>query len=438
MALVGIALLMSGCESSPEDPKPTLADLVASRSTEGDPGESTSVDLDYCSPPLPGILDDGSLSPELATFPARVLDRDFQFLGLRLGLKCGQEAGGLKVLQTRWRHVDSGQEIWVSQSEGETPVARISTLYTAFSDGGFDFNVAVFPSPRLEVSSDEQRKILLTAMAELGNQRDLKCFYENEPRDWNDLAALGIGDPRPAIPSSLSVFRLEFSMLREPDEGCPSLPRIDSEPEMQFTAMLRDGNDLLSLHIRSTVAQEPPSKFEPGTTNWSNADYAFSIVWHPEHHSDDDIRRIARALDPSFDAVCKLESSEASVDELGKWQVNQPAFPATVSKPLAVQVSTVHGSPGCSPADSGFYAHWMVESTDPVGIIEVLVRAGPQTQPYLTYYGEDSSIYWKRADGTEFVVSGIKSHFERSALLAIARSIDIDFDESQLTTPPSP
>ena len=409
--------------------------MVASRSLDADLTGDIG-DLDYCSPPLPGILDDGSLSPELAAFPARVLSEDFEFLDLRFGMNCREEG---KVLNTRWRYKANGQEVWVSQSEGETPVARISEFYTAFSDGGFDFNISIFQDGQNALPKDEQAKLIQQAMLELGNHRPLECFYRNDPMDWADLAKLGIGDPRPELPGSLSIVRLEFSVLLPPDDDCPPLPRTDNEPELQFTAMLGGaGNDLLSLHIRSKFADEAPSKFEPGTANWSNQEYAFSIIWHPELHSDEEIRRIADALDPGFDSVCKLESTEATADSLAAWGVNTPVFPVTARKGLDSQIVSIKGSPGCSPAATGFTAHWMMESTDPIGILEVVARNGPQTQPWLTYYGADSSIYWKRTDGTEFVVSGIKAHFERSILLSIAASLDPGFNESQLTSPPAP
>ena len=87
----------------------------------------------------------------------------------------------------------------------------------------------------------------------------------------------------------------------------------------------------------------------------------------------------------------------------------------------------------------GFIARWLLIGEAGRGVIEAGAWGGPQ-QPGSTYfpYIEGQSLYWKDVRGYSFYVTGAKGNLSdsREILLAVAESMDANFDESKLLDPP--
>lgn len=428
---------------------PSLADRIASLGDN--PSPESDLVMDRCYNLVPVTDGSGHVTPELAAFPARLLDSEFELTAIRFGDLC-YEPTPTKMLETEWKHRKTGVELMIDQYGTSTMPTRIAPLYATFSDAGYDFNIInlrlhgdLSPSglPLKAIDAATAHRVVELAVHQLRPPVPLSCFYRSVAKDWPDLAGLGIGDPRDAIPNGYSSLNLNFTALERPARDCPpASPPPSAEPEVQLQAMFSGpGSSLLAVFVSSVTPDdiESPATFRPGDARWRNAKYRYSINWAPERVTDEQARAIAKALDPGFGAVCSLSARAVSFAELQQPNLREPVRPGGLPAVTTGSFLIVGGSPGCaSGAPRGFQAHWLMEYRDRAGLVDVTALGGEQLPDMRPMVFEGRTLYWKRPDGMAFYVSGIKAEFSRDELLAIARSVDPSFDESLLTTPPPP
>lgn len=428
---------------------PSLADRIASLGEN--PSPESGLVMDRCYNLAPVTDGSGHLTPELAAFPARLLDSEFELTAIRFGDLCYQPTP-TKMLETEWRHRKTGVELMIDQFATSTMPTRIAPLYATFADAGYDFNiinvslygnVSADGFPEKPVDPATAHRIVEMAAQQLRPPVPLSCFYRTVAKDWSDLAGFGLGDPRPAVPDGYSLARPEFTVLERPSKDCPpASPPPTAEPQVQFQAMFSGpGSSLLAVFASSVTPDdiESPATFRPGDARWHNAKYRFSINWAPERVTDEQARAIAKALDPGFAAVCPLSARAVSFADLNQPNVREPRRPDGLPAVISSSFLVVGSSIGCaSDAPPGFQAHWLLEYRDRAGLVDVTALGGEQLPNMRPMVFEDKTLYWKRGDGVAFYVSGLKAEFTREELLAIARSLDPSFDESLLAAPPPP
>lgn len=438
---VAWALANRGSDQSPSTP--TLAERIDA--IRDDPSPESDLILDRCYELSPLFDGTGALNPELEAFPARLLDSEFELTAMRFGRLCYEPSSPL-MLETEWKHRKTGATLMLDQLATESLPTRIAPLYATFSDNGYDFylmNLSMYGYPKPVVDGTTAHRIVELAVEQLRPPVPLSCFYRSVSKDWSDLAALGIGDPRSAIPAGFDSIQLDFTALEQPAAGCPATtPPPSAEPDIQFQAMFGgDGNRLLGVFARSLTPDDvdATSTFGPGEARWQSAQYQFSLNWHPEQLSDDQVRAIARTLDPGFQAVCALSAREVDFTELQATGIREPVRPGGLPTIVSGSFYLVGHSPACAnPGAGGFQAHWLMEYRDRGALVDVTVLRGEQMPNMRPLVFEDKTLYWKRADGVAFYLSGVKAEFSREELLAIARSVDPAFDESLITAPPPP
>ena len=71
-------------------------------------------------------------------------------------------------------------------------------------------------------------EVLRQLIGQLAPDLDQKCFWTTGSGDWSALAALGIGDPRGAIPSGYSLVDANSTTFNPPAAGCDANSRVYS------------------------------------------------------------------------------------------------------------------------------------------------------------------------------------------------------------------
>lgn len=421
---------------------PSLKERVAALPDGSSPEQGLL--LDRCFELRPVSDGSGALNPELAAFPARLLDDTFELTAVRFGDLCFRTPQ-VRMLETEWKHRETGVEVMIDQYAGTDAPTRVATNSASFNDDGFDFyilGISELLHPHDAVDVSIQSGVLETAVQQLGPPVSLSCFYRTTGKSWGDLAAFGIGDPRPAVPSDYTPLNLEFTVLEPPPADCPGTKSPPAaESSVQFRAMFNGpGSSLLAVSARAVTPEDGESQatFGAGDARWQAEHYQFSINWAPEHVSNDEARTIATALDPGFGKVCSLSVSRVNFDDIRQTNLREPVRadgPSTVSGSFFV----IGNSPGCPDGGAtGFQAHWIMEYRDRGGLVDVTALRGEQMPNLRPFVFEDKTLYWQRSDGVEFYVSGLKAEFARAELLQVARGVDPTFDERMLTSPPKP
>lgn len=439
----GVAWAVANRSNDASTNTPTLAERIASLGDSPSPGSGLILDRCYDETPL--LDETGALNPDLAAFPARLLDSEFELTAMRFGDLCYQTSPTF-MLETEWRHRKTGATLMVDQTATSTMPARIAPLYATFSDNAYDFyvmNLSMLGYPNPGVDGATHHRIVELAIQQLRPPVPLSCFYRSISKDWSDLAALGIGDPRGAIPDGFHPMNLDLTALEQPSAGCPATtPPPSAESAVQLQAMFGgDGNRLLGVFARSLTPEDHDAQatFGSGDARWQNAKYQFSLNWHPEQLSDEQVRAIATALDPGFEQVCSLSARQVDSAELKGIGIREPVRPGGLPAEVGGSFFLIGQSPGCADAGpGGFQVHWLMEYRDRGGLVDVTALRGEQVPYMRPMVFEGKTLYWLRPDGIAFYVSGLKAEFSRDELLGVARSVDPTFDETLLSVPPSP
>lgn len=454
-------------------------------SMAGDYGGSGLDSLRYgwggCPAPLPGALTGGTLDPSLGGFKASLLSTEFQLAGFGLMAQqpcpgSGETGGVTRAFESRWIHT-TGIGLQVNQRENATPVPNTLTETMArFSANGFEYDVSVLynpgyydpassstardlpttpgsapssgsggtgiavpPAPDAGIPKDAL-PVLEKAIGQLAPGLPLTCFYREQRGDWGDLAAMGIGDPRPAVPAGYGDVRKEIVRLVEPAAGC-STPAPEGWPTTRVSIMWGKGNEILSMDVSSVQGDLPGAgRFGSGSASWTNGKLVFYLSWALSLN-DASARALAKAIDPAFDQACFVETKELTTAEFTALGLTDPALPSGYRLEGQRQAYSLAPSAACpGGAAPGYFAKWMLFSESVSGVIEAAVFSGPRPAEYSYIPNvEGQTLYWKDAKGREYYVVGYKADYRahRTDLLAVAKSIDPTFDERNLLPLPA-
>ncbi|MGE5597722.1 MAG: hypothetical protein ACM3S1_16985 [Hyphomicrobiales bacterium] len=441
-----------------------------------------------CSAPLGDVFDGSAIDPSKLGFAPHLPGAGFtlESVSLRAEGECddqGRAKDGVLVLDTRWRHDETGLGAWLSQRVSPDPVsntlmpgqatfwadgyaytAGVEIYYAMPVDKGVAIDdvapaasaqtadapasapgVAVAPGnpdPRGEQVLQE----LIAAVAPTVGQ---ECFYRQAQGDWSDLAGMGLGDPRSAVPSG---YDAQVSVVRwdPPAEGCDT-------PAPEYTSRSMDATFTKDAsYIRVGAYEIPdgsdpgPGRLEFGNLGWNNGTYQFWVSGQDGNGplGNDTLKAIARALDSSFDNACLIEATQLTDDELAALGLSSPGVPDGYQlQSHYAQGYSSTGNCGPVPPDaSGFSANWTFVGSDPAdGVIEVSAsNSGGGSSASGSGVATPYGFSWTSANGTSFSVNGYKSDISRDTLIAIAKSLDSGFDVSNLSegdgkiVPPAP
>lgn len=419
-----------------------------------------------CSAPLDGVVGGGKLLSGLGNFPATLPDDSFQLTAVSLRaqrLNCDENGAVVRALETSWLHRETGSAVTVTQTESSEPVANTLTPYGAtFWRAGFaytvfggplmtagvkDMPVAAAP-PDAPVSSPASPQDASPAIAAMVQQLapDIpeRCFSRQRQGGWDDLAALGVGDPRPALPAGLELVQLNLTTWTPADPACPG-PRPDPrQTGAAFNAMFARGKGEDMLSISAMPAEAGPGSatghFGQGGANWTNGRLFFGLGWGGSI-SDAQARAVALALDPAFARACLVSARALTDAEFAALGLRDPVAPSGYLLEAGNRTHVETTGDCASPSSgSGFAVRWLMVSDGRGGVIEVDVTGGAQDvfgggAPYV----DGQTLVWHDGRGYLFLVSGFKGEIARDTLLAVARSVDPGFDESKLeaTAPPA-
>ena len=221
-------------------------------------------DMSYpgCQAPLPaGVIANGVIDPSKAGFVPALPSSGFTPLSVSLAAQgdCSQEgraSSGDLTLNSTWQHDATSSIAYVTQRATTAKVASVFRGDSAsFWADGYEFSVGVNAYPLGSVpdgssATDDSNsgsgsssstgvttteparpggaalpdgrsaEVLRQLVAQLAPGLDQKCFWTQAAGDWSSLAAAGIGDPRPAIPTGYTQTDLSMVALVPPASDC--------------------------------------------------------------------------------------------------------------------------------------------------------------------------------------------------------------------------
>lgn len=463
---------------SPNAPAATGANDSAKGGFPGRGGFDTS--YAGCRAPLPaGVVTATGIDPAKAGFDPAFPPSGFSATSVRLSLqgecnKGGNAVSGSLVLDSSWLHDATQLEAYISQRAANAKVASVLREDSAtFWADGYVFNVGVngyriLPtasdgvvppdepsaspgvtttgpaSPVQPIADPRAKEVLQLLIAQLSPTTDLKCFWTAGPGDWSSLAALGIGDPRPAIPSGFSQQELNVTAFTDPAAGCDT--SLKPTEGFSFNAgWQKQDNGFAYLGVsvyNGGGSVDYPGQISEYGANWSRGGLQFGVYAKSEKPLGIEVvRAIARALDPQFNEACFVRERQLSDSDLPGLGFS----PAKAPKDYRLVRSSMTASEiaaGC-PKPEGFQPnyslHWSFEKS--ADVIEAGAnRYGSETRGDGSGYQSLNNLNWTSADGTSYYVNGyskgINPAVSKDDLVAVARSIDPAFDLSKLKEGP--
>jgi len=390
-----------------------------------------------CAGDIGAAVEGAAIAPSAIGIVPNLLGEGFHLTSLSLGSDCAATANGTPVpfLATTWSIDGSDLPLSLSQEPGSSSGNRIDDGSASFGWQGYVYTLAVpagtpVPGPLSAVS--DSRQVLLAAIAELAPGLDVSCFARRKTGSWSDLTALGIGDPRPAVPGGFSATGLQLSYLSTP--SCALAPAADDE--LSLFADFRDaGGGWIGIGAWSLGKSSAyPGSLQDGFAGWSSDRYQFSISGGSGDGSpvpSSVLLPIARALDPTFSTDCVMQAVVLSPAELPALGFHAPSPPAGWTETIASLTGNVVGASCARSFDfrGTYQLFWSFDG--PGGLVltasayrVVAADPGPRTDPVIG----DGCISWSDDRGTSYFVSGYSASGgpdpDRTVLVAVAQSMD--------------
>lgn len=419
-----------------------------------------------CRAPLPAsVLTNGVIDPSKAGFTPNLPASGFTPLTLSLSMvaECDENGapkpGGELSFDSAWQHDETGIEAYISQRQSEKRVASVlRDDWATFWADGYVYSVNVnryhilpaaeaasssMPAPNGDPRATEVLRALVAQLS--GSDDNMKCFWKLEQGDWDSLAGLGIGDPRPLIPGGYTLTDSYISVFTPPADGCDTsiVPTDGASMNANWT---KDGNSGEYGYIGVSAWAMPEGYVDswPGSltqygANWNNGKFSFGVYAKVENGLTlDTIRAIAKALDPSFNEQCLIQERELTDADLSRLGFNTPKGPEGYS----IVRSSLYGmdiASGCTKPEGWepqYNLSWTLERG--ADTIEASAsRYGGSVEGPASGYIAPNSIWWSDARGTYYAVNaysrGISPEVSRDDLIAVAKSMDPSFDESKLS-----
>lgn len=419
-----------------------------------------------CAAPLdPAVGESFDLAAAGLTLRAPASGFDVTGISIRSEGECddtGNATSGTPVIEYQWRDRDSGITVWIWQRADDEPVANVRYWNSAtFTADGETFSVnawgMAYPlaSDRDEAGEAEAAAVAQdAAMPYPGSEEDPQvtealeaviaslapslpdgCFYTQTEGGWEDLAAFGVGDPRPAIPAGYSEESSSIFVFTPPAGDCPD---NGAEPPTgdSFWASFIDGSNYLQVSVYrypETERVASPVYMDIWGANWNSNGLGFS-VYGGDEIGQETILAIARALDPAFSETCMIAPTEIDEGALAGLGLGVPVVPDgyTLAESRLIARTLPDGCDGGEEFSDSYEFSWTFEGEGEAQIhINVSKSDGFEGEPW-GYIGE-GNVEWSH-DGTYGSVWAYNGNqgLGAEALEAIATSVDPGLDVSTL------
>lgn len=415
-----------------------------------------------CEAPLGSIIVDGRIDPEAAGITPRFLGNGFQLLHVNLRAEgdCGddgQPTSGQPVLETGWRHIETGVTVWVNQRIFDDPVANVrwETSANVVADGYF-FTVNAWNNHYYYAGDDVKplpadgdveaadiappqgpdpaiAPVLDIAIAQLAPGVPANCYYQQTEGTWADLAGFGVGDPRAAIPSGFTESNFRLFTFTPPAAGCDDNGAEAPEGDSFWAQWTGDsGRSYLEVNVyryQPFEGESWPGNLDDWGANWTNSGYQFSVWGNNDRGGlgKDVILAIATALDPSFDQQCLITTTPLDAAALAGLGFNAPSAPDgfEAGKSSLIRRGVAAGCPGADEF-TNFELNWSFHDSNGRTIqVYGWVNGNNRGSSDSWGYIHDFGIEW--GDGTRnFSVWGNDPAGESMRDLVIAVALDID------------
>ena len=435
-----------------------------------------------CGAPITAAVSNGTIDPSKLNFTPKMLGSGFTLTGVSFASQgaCAQD-GTVQdphlTMTTQWTYGDAGPAVTVTEVQGGNPAPNVITQGNAtFSTGDATYSVwansfaggpipasdlapgsahgssapvngATVSKPAPPTSPDPRiAQAIDAAVAQLAPTLQ-QCFYREAEGSWNDLAKLGIGDPRGAVPAGFSQQSLNVSYFTTPDASCPTATP-PFEGQGNFSATFTNDDSFLQMNAYaapvSTPASNPAPEFaQPGRSgdsfaSWTNGTLYFNVSGSGRAVSRDVITAVATALDPNFAKACMLTTIPMIGAEVAATGVHTPQAPDGFRLDSSTLVSnrSTGNCAGSTSDSAGFELSWMFVN-DQGEVIQAAASRGTTDSLKSPAFVSDSSLVWFGDDGTSYTVTGLKVAVPRETLISVAKSMDPNFSESRLAPPPS-
>lgn len=358
------------------------------------------------------------------------------------------------VLDTTWRHDDTGLEAYISQRSGSDAVAPVLRMdWASFSSNGYVFNISVnrwnvfpvdardgdiMPYPDGDPRATE---VLNTLIGRLAPSIGLQCFWTEAQGDWASLRAMGIGDPRSAIPSGYTQSDLWVTTFNAPAAGCDTSVTPTDGGSFNASWSSSDGSSYIGVSAWAIPRDYPydyPGQISSWGANWSNGSYQFSVYVSNNGREGDleTVRAIARALDSSYSEQCFIRENILTDADLPGLGFKTPVVPDgyTISRTYHSGTSIASGCDKPQGFEPYYNLSWTLTNggdTIDVSVSRYSGSAG-NGEGWISDYG----LNWSGTNGDYFAVNGwsngISAVVSQDILIAVAQSIDPSLDVSKL------
>jgi hypothetical protein len=342
------------------------------------------------------------------------------------------------------RSYRSGEDQWLWLSQYPSAQRTVDALYPYGATFWLDGTTYVFwawapfllggPSGT-GGDDDPTRELIDEVLADLAPELDPACFYRQTSGGFDDLAGLGIGDPRPAVPATFTETSVYLQYFRTPPASCGAL-QVDMP--VYFGASFQSGDGYVGTWASSHSGGSPGlGTLQDGSVWWLSERYQLSVYgWSSTGpRSSEDLLRIATALDPELDTGCLRRRRELRANELAGLGLPAAATPAG----FFLQSTWFNADLLPATCDSldpiasrSFYLSWYWTDAQQ----ERQLFAGASRDPLYQFWTHqrplvnEGTIWWQIEDGTWFHVYGFgpDGALPVELLAEVARSLDPGFE----------
>lgn len=419
-----------------------------------------------CFAPLGDVLSGSVIDLGRVGFVPSLLGNGFQLANVSVSSEapCNEDGmpdgPGKPALHTQWIHTASGYQVSISQNQpAELPGNLIQGSWATFSRGGYGFSVSVWGAVGIRPADDLPARpavvapgvdpraveVLNIVLGQLAPDIPAGCYARMVEGSWGDLPALGIGDPRGAIPAGFSedYVNVRTFQLADPSCGVQEPAFAGAGFDAQFTR--RNGDQYLGSIWVSAYEMGPGEAGWPGyvdeySANWSSGKFRFTVAAKVEGGTGTDVvRAIARAMDPRFDQACMIEPRTLSTADIAGLGFRVPAAPegyrvgreSFLARELNGNCDDVPGF------GTEYQLAWGFEGPDGAVIELGVSRVSGSEKGPAGGYRTDSYLNWTDGTGTYYFVSGWANGVSAATppfetLAAVAKSVDPALDVDAL------